>query len=635
MNEASIDILRRIRHTRLRDAVRGRFDASLDWRATIQRAELPPELTMLVSDVVRRTRLWRSERVAVAQELIAHFQDGIDAGTSSQELAQSFGDPKQTARMIRRAKHRCRPLVWQLFRVGVWVLLLSGILYFLLAVWMSLDRPVVKVNYLDIVNQRARSVAVPDRAWPLYRKAALKMGRNLGKPLVDEAFIAASSAKPGDKNWQSAQSFLQKHASELATIRKAANMPGLGLPARTALAEYEFEDRKLFGYEKELNDKAKKATSSEAPWLFSVLLTDLSVLRELSDLLVTDTLRAAEAGDGEIALANVVAMLGMARHCEEKPVLVSMLVAAAIEAKSFTVVQSVLRDHPALWTDANLRDLAHRVAASRIDWKRGFEGDRAYFYDVIQRLYTDDGNGDGRLASRVAVDGTNNVLEAIASISADSPAKQSTTGHRTMAFFAMPAANFVLASRKQMTEMHDRLTLEAIDLLDTPLWETSTPIEEEILQRRDMPLGRLRYMFVDLLFPSTEGLRHWYQFAEGRREGVMIGIALELYHREHGKWPESLAELSPRWLPKLPVDRITGKPLQYRIIDDRPIVYSIGVDGIDDGGKLPVACEGDTDKYRVSMPAEWGNPDATQSSKDAFYGDWPLWSMVPESKSPN
>ena len=61
---------------------------------------------------------------------------------------------------------------------------------------------------------------------------------------------------------------------------------------------------------------------------------------------------------------------------------------------------------------------------------------------------------------------------------------------------------------------------------------------------------------------------------------------LELYHREHGKWPESFGELSPKYLPSLPADPITGKPLHYKIVNDRPIVYSVGIDGDDDGGRL-------------------------------------------------
>ena len=82
-----------------------------------------------------------------------------------------------------------------------------------------------------------------------------------------------------------------------------------------------------------------------------------------------------------------------------------------------------------------------------------------------------------------------------------------------------------------------------------------------------------------LMLPAVQPFRLGAERARGRAEGVMVGLALELYRRENGHWPESLDELSPRWIPSVPVDRINGGPLGYRIVDDRPIVYSLGADG--------------------------------------------------------
>ena len=73
----------------------------------------------------------------------------------------------------------------------------------------------------------------------------------------------------------------------------------------------------------------------------------------------------------------------------------------------------------------------------------------------------------------------------------------------------------------------------------------------------------------------------------GRREGALIGIALELYRREKGNWPESLEQLSPRWLPVLPIDRINGGPLGYRTSEKGAVVYSFGTDTDDDQGRPP------------------------------------------------
>ena len=80
MTDAICSLWHRLYFTRMRDVLRGRLDASLDWRQTVALAELPDELAEAVRQVVGRTRLWRREKVDVAAELVAHFQDGLAAG---------------------------------------------------------------------------------------------------------------------------------------------------------------------------------------------------------------------------------------------------------------------------------------------------------------------------------------------------------------------------------------------------------------------------------------------------------------------------------------------------------------------------------------------------------------------------
>ncbi len=90
MTDAISSFWHRLRYTRLRDALRGRLDSSLDWEGVIAIAGLPSELAGAVREVVSRTRLWRREKVDVAAELVAHFQDGLEAGRTPTDLVQSF-----------------------------------------------------------------------------------------------------------------------------------------------------------------------------------------------------------------------------------------------------------------------------------------------------------------------------------------------------------------------------------------------------------------------------------------------------------------------------------------------------------------------------------------------------------------
>jgi hypothetical protein len=69
-------LFRRMFHTPVRDALRGRITGRLDVSGAIESSGLPQTAKDLIRRVVRRTRLWRIERADVAQELIAHFADG-------------------------------------------------------------------------------------------------------------------------------------------------------------------------------------------------------------------------------------------------------------------------------------------------------------------------------------------------------------------------------------------------------------------------------------------------------------------------------------------------------------------------------------------------------------------------------
>jgi hypothetical protein len=62
-----------------------------------------------------------------------------------------------------------------------------------------------------------------------------------------------------------------------------------------------------------------------------------------------------------------------------------------------------------------------------------------------------------------------------------------------------------------------------------------------------------------------------------------VALAARLYEADHdGKVPGDLSDLVPAYIPAVPIDPMSGKPLLYA--GDNPRVYSVGDDGVDDGG---------------------------------------------------
>lgn len=72
--------------------------------------------------------------------------------------------------------------------------------------------------------------------------------------------------------------------------------------------------------------------------------------------------------------------------------------------------------------------------------------------------------------------------------------------------------------------------------------------------------------------------------AETEKNLVVTAIALKR-HGKSNKPPAELSALVPEFLPAIPIDRMDGKPLRYRLNGDGSfLLYSVGTDGKDDGG---------------------------------------------------
>jgi len=65
---------------------------------------------------------------------------------------------------------------------------------------------------------------------------------------------------------------------------------------------------------------------------------------------------------------------------------------------------------------------------------------------------------------------------------------------------------------------------------------------------------------------------------------AQVGLSLEAYRAQAGTYPDSLDALVPEMLPKLPLDPFSGRPFHYRRSGKEVVVYSVGRNGVDDGG---------------------------------------------------
>jgi len=108
----------------------------------------------------------------------------------------------------------------------------------------------------------------------------------------------------------------------------------------------------------------------------------------------------------------------------------------------------------------------------------------------------------------------------------------------------------------------------------------------------------------EMLLPIMPSARFNLERARALDSLLMLQLALRAYRLEHGTQPQRLGELVPAYLPRLPEDPFALKGgFGYRRSGGSRVLYSIGPDGKDDGGK---AARGrySTNPFRVQADSQ-------------------------------
>ncbi len=600
----------KLRFTPLRDVLRGRLTARMDLERLIARSDLLPALQDLIRTTVRKTRLRWHEKADVAHELIAHFRDGLDAGAPADELARSFGDIAVAARLIRRARKRQRSIFYRatVRTIQYGFLLIVGT-YLLLTVRYYWGSTRLTWNYLKEFNAPILATPEHDRAWPIYRQAFLTT-----TPWPNDAEIRCES--PSSPGWSTLVQYIAANQAALRLYREAAAKPVLGMVISTT------PDLEVQRHNQEFPDRFEPPPpdTSDNPPVIGMLFPNLQVMRFGSRMLRVDALEAAQRGDGPRVLADITAMLAMADHCAGQPTLISDLVSIAIVAHAAETVGFITSWRPAALDDAAWVGVSHRLAALRGGTIRlRLDGERAFFHDTVQRYYTDDGRGDGHLCpgkSRVlAWTGDYDGAEAAAS-----------------SVVAGPIFSAVVAGRREIVRKYDELMGLVEQEAAVPLWLRDVSRADAELERmKSSPVQQARYLWIAILFPSLSRANYMFEIATQQRDATLVAIALELYHRKNGGYPPTLDALVPQYLPAVPPDRFDGKPIKYKLLDGKPLLYSVGVNRTDDGGILAPA----KSRTQANQTAKnWIPPSGLPTNPleiDKIRGDWILWPPVEDA----
>jgi hypothetical protein len=110
-------------------------------------------------------------------------------------------------------------------------------------------------------------------------------------------------------------------------------------------------------------------------------------------------------------------------------------------------------------------------------------------------------------------------------------------------------------------------------------------------------IERSAHMLSRMLLPSFERAAQMHFLELTSRRLAATALAIRLYEIDRGHRPHSLDELVPGYLPAIPTDPFCPDrtPIGYRPDADPPVLYSVGTDGVDDGGEFAVTNSGNVD----------------------------------------
>lgn len=609
------------------------------WRDVIIAAGLPRMLAVRAADVIRRAGLWPSERRDVARELCAHFADGLRAGRTPEELLGSFGAVKPAAKLIGRAARRKRPLWWKTWRLGLKgaaaALLLCAGVYGVGFAMAMLGTPRVTRAYAAELNATLMRAPESERAWPLYagiRKDLGLLPEELIRPLKDADGApltgdAAADMWPQTRTqgrWPLAAAWVDARQEPIERLRKAAAMPTLGCP----LYQYKGEGSPWEQTQTEQGSDLTRATVvDDQTSLLNILLPFCSDSRYLARILVVDARRGIELRDTARFSDDAEAMIGLAMQVGENGTLIGQLVRLAILAQTCDVIREGLA--ASFLDEESLARIGHRLggtgdAAVRVT----FDLEKSFLLDVVQRTYTDNGVGGGHLT----YEGLRQIYAMTEMWMPNDPDAEEKRKQRELELKLLsPISVLADAGREGTVSQAEKMYAKAQAEADTPFWlrgDTSTDLDVERLNRQGTQFSR-KYQLLGLLMPAFGKAGMSGEQTRQVRDGTLVAIALEAHRRAHGKYPATLGELVPRLLPAVPLDRYDGRGVKYQLVGDgsdaKPVVYSVGVDRMDDGGFGPQRVGNEYSMYQYRGPATVKAWLASPQAGITIRGDWILY----------
>jgi len=217
-----------------------------------------------------------------------------------------------------------------------------------------------------------------------------------------------------------------------------------------------------------------------------------------------------------------------------------------------------------------------------------FQAEEIFWYDWVQRAYTDNGQGGGRPLKEALPIAVGDWKDALLGL-----------------------ATFSYPGRQEMVERIEQFYSQA------ELLQKQTPRQAES-ENKAKQLDEIaeHSAMLQPLAPAYARVSNIAWRMKTGRWALLTILAVTRYEKQKGRYPASLNELIlAGYLDKLPMDPYSDGPLVYKRTEEGFLLYSFGANLADDGGKLGLGKDG--------KPRMWTDN-----------GDWVFWPMPKSDTNP-
>lgn len=482
-------------------------------------------------------------------------------------------------------------------RIAIGTAISFAATYAVFAVPFFSRSPVIKTHYVREFNETLIMLPEDDHAWRDIRRAWF-MQSKLNDPWPDH--LRGAILTPDSPDWKLVKEMIERRRDAFEVLAAAVKLPRLGM-AVTNQPDPALESE--LPVDAELSLLPSPLVHADVPVMF-VLPMHLGPMRAFARDLSMRMVIRAEEGDGPGVLEDLTTMLNLSRLCAEPPSLMSTLVQMSICVKAETSLAYIIAAYPGILNDNALADAQAQFAHAAQRLVPDFSWERNYWLDYQQRVFSDDGAGDGRLTY-----GGFEYLRMIAG-----------KPRSPWVFITGPFVSPSNGTRREFTAAFESMFAAALKDWDRPVWERAASSGE---RRAGALEGQAYPPLIRLMAPICEsyvGYVRTLQISRMRMQSVVVWLGIERYRLRFGQPPASLDLLKDFGVAAIPTDIFDGQELGYGVGNVGPVLYSVGANGNDDRG-VPTERPDDAQFIRTKRELD----ELAAANPGRFDGDWILW----------